>query len=277
MKLIFKKSFFFIRILLLFGVLIGFSTLVMQLGMDIVFRLLGIPLGEDFLYAVSGSLGVAVAAVLLCAMIQKKKNWSFVETKENFSLGRAVTFAVFAMCSLKIIYSFLFITFFGEFTPPVIQERLEEPILQRILLSVILAPITEEILFRKGFYSLLRGQFSMVTAVGINALIFALIHGYQIQGFFSCLLAGILYSLIYEKTGNIWYSIGAHMLCNVESMVGEFLEEKGIMLFGSPLVYSAGGGDTYHVVVVVAAVVLSIILVKIIKRGNENVQNTCCG
>lgn len=277
MEFALKQSFFFVGALLLFAALIVLGTLVVQLGIGIISTLLSIPLKEDFLYSASGSLGVALAGILLCVLIYKKKNWSFVEKKEKFSIGRAVAFAVLSMCLLKIIYSFLFITLFGNMVPSVIEEGIvEETWLQRILFSIILAPIAEEVLFRKGFYSLLRVRYSMVAAIGINAIIFALIHGYQIQGFCSCLLAGVLFSLVYEKTGNVWYSIGAHMLCNLETMVGSFLEGKGVTLFGSPLVYSVGNSDTYHIAVVAAAVVLSIVLVKIIKRGNQSVQNTCC-
>ena len=37
----------------------------------------------------------------------------------------------------------------------------------------------------------------------ICTVVFTVIHGYQIQGFISCLAAGLVFTLIYDKTGKI--------------------------------------------------------------------------
>ena len=122
-----------------------------------------------------------------------------------------------------------------------------------LISAIIVAPMIEELLFRMGIYTLLRRKFSRVSAITICAFGFALMHGYQLQGFLSCLVAGFVFTLIYDKTGNLWYSIGAHMLCNLFAHIMNELEYAGVTWFGVPLQYEVNGYNTYHPVIIIAA------------------------
>ena len=98
----------------------------------------------------------------------------------------------------------------------------------------------EEILFRGGVFGGLRRMFYWPLALGLSSLIYALVHFLQradltgpiawnsglvllprmlagfadfhalVPGFFSLTLAGVLLGLAYQRTGNLYFSIGLH-------------------------------------------------------------------
>jgi len=100
--------------------------------------------------------------------------------------------------------------------------------------------ILEEILFRGGVFGGLRRVFYWPLALGLSSLIYALVHFLQradlagtvfwnsglellprmlagfadfhalVPGFFSLTLAGVLLGLAYQRTGNLYFSIGLH-------------------------------------------------------------------
>jgi len=54
---------------------------------------------------------------------------------------------------------------------------------------------------------------TMFFSVAVTSLLFALIH-FNVYGFVSILLAGILLAMIYYLTGSIWCSMLAHLINN---------------------------------------------------------------
>jgi membrane protease YdiL (CAAX protease family) len=108
-----------------------------------------------------------------------------------------------------------------------------------IAAAAIVATI-EEILFRGGIFGGLRRVFYWRIALGVSSVIYALVHFLQhaeltgavawnsglvllprmlggfadfhelVPGFFSLTLAGILLGLAYQRTGNLYFSIGLH-------------------------------------------------------------------
>jgi membrane protease YdiL (CAAX protease family) len=89
------------------------------------------------------------------------------------------------------------------------------------------APIAEEFFFRGFIYSALRGRFSIAAAAIMNGLLFGIIHYEPCeQGATSCsaadglLLApplavlGLLFCLVYERTGSLYPVIALHALNN---------------------------------------------------------------
>ena len=87
----------------------------------------------------------------------------------------------------------------------------ESPFLASALLIplILFAAVGEEQLFRGLLYKTLRVKLGIPAAVLVSALLFALYHDISI---FSLLysVAGILFALLYEKTGSLYPSILAH-------------------------------------------------------------------
>lgn len=81
-----------------------------------------------------------------------------------------------------------------------------------VLVTVIMAPIVEELFFRKLIMDRLLG-FGELPAILLSGLMFGLAHGNFTQFFYAAGL-GILFGYIYAKTGKVSYTIACHMLFN---------------------------------------------------------------
>lgn len=78
--------------------------------------------------------------------------------------------------------------------------------------TVLLAPIFEELLFRKMLCDRVV-KYGQGAAIILSGLMFGLFHGNFNQFFYAAFLGGF-FAFIYVKTGNIKYTIGLHMLVN---------------------------------------------------------------
>ena len=81
-----------------------------------------------------------------------------------------------------------------------------------ILSAVILAPIMEELMFRKLVLDRLAG-YGPAVAMSVSALVFGLAHGNFYQFFYAFLL-GLIFAYIYLRTGKVRYSMMLHMMVN---------------------------------------------------------------
>lgn len=87
-----------------------------------------------------------------------------------------------------------------------------------ILFATIIAPITEEFIFRGAIYRFLKSKFNPLFALGFSSLIFAWVH-YNILSFLPLVLVGLLLARSYEKTGHILTPIVFHGLFNANTMI----------------------------------------------------------
>ena len=94
------------------------------------------------------------------------------------------------------------------------------------LLAIIVAPIFEEIIFRKLVLDR-TGSFGETPAVLCSALIFGLAHQNAGQ-FFLAFLLGILFARIYLHTGKIVYTMVLHFIINLTAT----FDEIGCLLWG---------------------------------------------
>ena len=84
--------------------------------------------------------------------------------------------------------------------------------LPRILTVGILAPIFEELIFRKTLIDHLN-KYGALISVLASGLFFGLFHG-NFQQFFFAAFVGCLWAVLYLKTGKIHLTIGLHMMIN---------------------------------------------------------------
>lgn len=89
--------------------------------------------------------------------------------------------------------------------------------------ACVLAPITEESLFRGLLFRRLRVKNPRVLAYGVSALAFALIHanpaGLVIYGWL-----GLCFAFALERTGRLWPAIAVHMANNAFAFAALLLE-----------------------------------------------------
>lgn len=146
-------------------------------------------------------------------------------------LGYGITFA--ANIAIAIVLSL----FAGELANPnqeAIEEVITQSFLPALLMTVVLAPIVEELLFRGAIFAPLRKK-NRILAYAVSTFLFAFVH---IAGFLffappSELLpvmllyipAGITFAWVYEKSGSIWTAIALHALWNLIATLLAFLPD----------------------------------------------------
>ena len=84
--------------------------------------------------------------------------------------------------------------------------------LMMILFAAVLAPIWEELLFRKFLVDRVR-NYGEVTAMLMSGVMFGLYHGNMAQGAYAFAI-GCFLAFIYMRTGKIGYTIAIHMFIN---------------------------------------------------------------
>ena len=89
---------------------------------------------------------------------------------------------------------------------------MESSIWINLTVTVLLAPVAEELFFRKFLMDRLLG-FGDGIAVLLSGFLFAIAHGTIFQ-FFYTFGIGMLWAYIYAKTGRVGYTIGLHMIFN---------------------------------------------------------------
>jgi len=86
-----------------------------------------------------------------------------------------------------------------------------------VALASIVAPITEELVFRAGLFRYARTRLPRWAALLLPAVIFGAVHG-NLASFAQLVTLGVIFSLAYERTGNIAVPMLAHALFNLNTI-----------------------------------------------------------
>ena len=87
-----------------------------------------------------------------------------------------------------------------------------------IALAVVVAPLTEELIFRAGLFRYLRTRLPYWVSLLAPAAVFAALHANAVA-FLPLFALGVLFSLAYERTGRISVTIIAHGLFNLHTIL----------------------------------------------------------
>ena len=90
--------------------------------------------------------------------------------------------------------------------------------LAMVVLATVLAPVTEELVFRAGLFRFLRSRLPPGLGLTIPAMVFALLHGNLVAVVPLCAL-GVFFAIAYEQTGRISVPIIAHALFNLHTIL----------------------------------------------------------
>lgn len=256
-----KDILYLIGVLFSIGMVLFLSTAIVQLGTEALVKSLGLSLKDDFLFTISGGFGTAITGIL-CAFYVKKKNYtSCLEACEPFQIKKCAYYSAFAFFTCSVLFdavtTFLFVYVFSmkDEIHVAAQKSWTDILLMDLFFPVLIAPVFEELLFRMGLYSLMRQRFEKKFSILSGTILFGAIHGYSVQGFCMCLAGGFLFMLLYIRTGNIWYSIAAHMVCNLSATILNALEDNGITFLGIPIQYEIDGFNMVHPVLIMAAII----------------------
>ncbi len=158
------------------------------------------------------------------------------------------------------------------------------PLWASALLMAVIAPIGEELIFRKLFIDRMRG-FGDATAIGVSALFFALFHGNLYQ-FFYAFLTGWLLGYIYTRTGKLRWSIALHAVINclggvipllLQSLVDmDALQSADLEIYTEAILQNPGGYLLLFLFsqLVLGAMVASVVLAIVLRRRLKLGQGT---
>ena len=138
----------------------------------------------------------------------------------KLSIGKFIKY-VFISAALvfigTIIGTYFHLLFSGSPALDGMANLMSGNIFVRALVIGIIAPIVEELIFRKILVDRTR-KYGEFTAILLSGLMFGLFHGNFSQFFFATLL-GFFWAYIYLRTGKVIYTIILHMLMNLTSSV----------------------------------------------------------
>ena len=112
-----------------------------------------------------------------------------------------------------------------------ILNELDSPILlaAMVLLAIVIAPLTEELVFRGGVFRYLRTRWPRWAALLLPAACFAALHvnWSTLEGLSSALplvVLAVVFSLAYERTGHLGTAVVAHACFNLNTLLVLFAE-----------------------------------------------------
>lgn len=122
---------------------------------------------------------------------------------------------------------------------PTVAEEGDVGFLAAIFLSVIVAPIAEELVYRALVYGNMRKGMAMLPAMMLSSALFGIAHGTGIQ-FLHAFLAGVILVWILERTKSIWGSILFHGAFNLgKTILSEMIEGSEEWIFVALVVGTA--------------------------------------
>ena len=91
--------------------------------------------------------------------------------------------------------------------------------------AIVVAPMTEEILFRGVLYATLRRYLGPLHAICLSAAAFAVLH-FHVPAMVPLFVVGFVVAYLYERTGSLVASIAAHAANNLHAMLIVFLVSR---------------------------------------------------
>ncbi len=218
----------------------GFVILLVATGVQLLFSMLPelLPAGsvpwaeEPWVKWVLTFAPLYCVAVPLGLLVMRRAP-VFPPEEKSFGAGRFLKLVPICFCLMYAgnIVGVLLTSFLGRLKGSAVENPLDsyaggdESVLVKLLFMVILAPLLEELIFRKTLIDRMRG-YGERTAVVTSALMFGLFHGNFSQFFYAAAL-GLVFGYVYVKTGRLRYSVSLHMLINaLGSLLAPWLLEN---------------------------------------------------
>ena len=207
---------------------ITLATIVLQIVFTRLFSLLSPSLSAKPWYTMINSMMPMYLFAMPLSLLLYRIGKPSPPAKRNISLAAwlallSITFAVtyignFIGIGVNAIISLLT----GKPVENQLQTLTQQtPFWANLLFVGILAPILEEIFYRKLVIDRLR-RYGDLVAILVSGVLFGLLHGNFSQFFYAC-LGGFLFGYVYLYTGKLRYTIALHMTVNLVG--GVFISE----------------------------------------------------
>ncbi|MBS4175841.1 type II CAAX endopeptidase family protein [Bacillus sp. FJAT-49736] len=173
-----------------------------------------------------------IALIIVLSILKKSENNRSNDRNIPLPIGKSIAWAVggiflafFAQYIAVIIELLLGVKVGSENTQRIIQLIEDFPLV--VVVSSIVGPILEEIVFRKIIFGTLNKRFSFFFSAVISSVIFGLAHLEPVHLLLYCAM-GFTFAFLYYKTKRIMVSITAHVIMNTIVVVGQILNREDI-------------------------------------------------
>jgi membrane protease YdiL (CAAX protease family) len=171
---------------------------------------------------------------------------------EHFGLRRARFWPSVGWAALGIVSFYIAVAVYTALVQPDAEQTVAQDLganqgtfgmIAAGFMVICVAPVAEEFFFRGFFYRALRSRWPVLTAAGIDGLLFGIIH-YDFSGADALLivpplaLLGFIFCLVYERTGTIYTVIALHALNNAIAY-GVNVDDAWVSLVLGPLMLLA--------------------------------------
>ncbi len=161
--------------------------------------------------------------------------------KRKLSFGGWLIFLVVSFGLMYIgNYIGIFVTtvlssiFNPDYMNPIAELIGTDTLLVSFVVMVIIAPIGEELVFRKLLMDRLNRYGSLVSIL-VSGLMFGLMHGNFSQFFYAAML-GIVLGYLYNSTGKVWLTVAIHATINFFGSVVATLIGNGVLKMEEDLI-----------------------------------------
>jgi len=215
------------------GPQLAIGGLLLALGAGLLFSIPAVIVespseGEDLSTTANVVVQLATALGFLLAPIAIASQWGKVSVGEalrrlgvrGFRAGTALKWGA-ASIGAYLVFAALYAGIFGVPEQEDIAEGFGALPVQ-VLLIVIAAPLSEEILFRGLIFGGIRKHMPRIAAALVAGLIFGALHALTgLSAVPPLIFFGFILCLLYEKTGSIVPGIVLHMLNNSVALIGQ--------------------------------------------------------
>lgn len=169
-------------------------------------------------------------AIAIYMRLSKPKLKSILGFDRCPSLKNFIIFGSIAL-SIQLCFNINEVQLFSKWLCDLLQTELqlqapvrflqEGPLSLKItmaILAIVVAPITEELVFRGGIYMVLKKYVGIIPSLLFTSIFFALIHK-SIFVFFPLLILSMILIWAYEKTKTIWTPIAIHFVFNAATVI----------------------------------------------------------
>lgn len=180
-------------------------------------------------YYVSNLIYILFIVILAVSIVKKKRNKKIIDKKIDwlyFTKLTSLSFVLRIFVEQIIIYLPIEqATYNLEFSLLVL--------LVNFITTCVIAPISEEIIFRYGIFNYINKKLSPIISIIITSIIFSIVHLYGVDGFIILLVISIIWNYGYYKTNNLIYPIMMHFVHNVYAFVNNFnISNAYLIIFG---------------------------------------------
>ncbi len=166
-------------------------------------------------------LAFGATALFFASRVARPKAW-------HFGLGRAQFWPTVGWATLGIGAFYVLTIIYGLLVKPSAEQNTVQELggnsgtfglIVAGVMVIAVAPVIEEFFFRGFFYRALRSRLSWIAAALVDGLLFGSIHysGNGVDGLLilpPLAILGVIFCLVYERTGTLLAPIGMHALNN---------------------------------------------------------------